>query len=175
MGSQKKLLPTLVGIVIVVLLSTFFYYKDDTSNTLDYLTIIQNIFRNSGQNIHGAVALWGKGDVLLDKQLHSNYPLDNISVRFVSKNDERSEKYYLIMEVIKEIPELEKTEVKGFYMGNYHIIGANIQWNYVFCKYQLISCHIWSQKLLLKMARASLILELATPSYSVRVPYQNGL
>ncbi|MHB8076546.1 hypothetical protein [Desulfosporosinus fructosivorans] len=61
--------------------------------------------------------------------LNTNYPLDTVSSTFASKNDKLSEKkYYLFMDLVKEIPKLEKVELEDLNISDYHIFGANITW-----------------------------------------------
>jgi len=124
-------LTTFMGI-IVILLAAFFYnnYNINKTNSMVYLNIIENIFRDNGEQIEWASALWGKGDVPLIKQLDTNYPFDgpsnNLSIALKDKTFSE-EKYYLIMDLIKEVPNLEKIESVPLNNNiDYCIIGANI-------------------------------------------------
>ena len=130
-------LTTFIGIIVIILAAFFHnnYNINKTNNTV-YLKIIENIFRENGQHIELASALWGKGDVPLIKQLDTNYSFDSFStdasnnMSVALKNDDHSEKYYQIMDLIKEVPNLTKNESVPLDINNidYYIFGANVTW-----------------------------------------------
>lgn len=130
MVSKKRKLSFLIGIIITVLLYLSIYFNHNLNNVYsnDYLKIIDNIFSNESKGIMGAVALWGKGDNSLVDQLYSTYPLDTTSCIFASSNDNQSDKYYLIMDLIKEVPNLEKVDLNDLNNADYRIVGANLTW-----------------------------------------------
>ncbi|WP_425800888.1 hypothetical protein ACHOLT_11910 [Desulfitobacterium sp. Sab5] len=127
MESRKRLLPPFIGIITVIILSSAFY-NNDNANSTNYLRIIDKVFSENSKYIRGAVVLWGKGDVPMINQLYTNYPIDSASCTFASKNGKLAEKYYLIMDVIGEIPKLDKVELRNLNIEDYYELGANIEW-----------------------------------------------
>ncbi|WP_434512146.1 hypothetical protein [Desulfitobacterium sp. AusDCA] len=130
MKSKKRKFSFLIGITIAILLFIYLYFNHNLTNVYsnDYLKIIDNIFSNDSKGIKGAVVLWAEGDDPLMDQLYSNYPLDTSSFTYASSHDNQSDKYYLIMDLIREVPNLEKVNLNDLNNRDYHILGANLTW-----------------------------------------------